>query len=375
MNHRVILVDPIQIFQKDLVGMLKELGHIILESTASYENAEELVVTYHPRIVFLTLYGDNPESGLEVLQKIRQLDNRVNLIVCSVKGPNKFTITECKRVNVADFLVMPITLDRLIKALMSIKVYEDRRERGAVVCVGYTPAYEERSLISNLRLVYLCYPSCHLAIQLLQQRRQKRVIILVIQEDLEMYSNAIAKSSEEKEGEPFPPWKKVIFEAQLYYQDYWREAICDSLLPQQVPCLYVPRQEKIPIPLPGDVIDAMNVPFLAASKPYKQVELAVQGEGEEKASVTESVKEIAEEVNERLDDVEREHPELLSDKPEPKAPEEKKPEVKKPKVEKPVVSAAEGRRSSSKRMAHPEVEHKANKDESISSPNEKDEKI
>lgn len=293
-------------------GQVLAAGLRIVKSTSSYDDIH-LVLSKHPCDLILLTLTDDLEPGLLALQEIHQRMPRANMIVYALNGPDRRTLKICKEFNVLDFLVQPASLDRMRQAFKKIKPPEEKRERGAVVCVGYTPTHTERTVINNMKLAYLYYPSCHLAIQMFQQRSQKRLIILIVQEDLDMYSSALTKPIDPLqllEDDFMPPWKEVVKEAQEYYQEYWREGILAGLLPQQIPCLYVPSKGGSPQFIQADVIDALKIEAIGTEHGFQQIVSAnVTGK------VEETVQKVAEEVNDRLDEVEKQFPELIEAKP------------------------------------------------------------
>jgi hypothetical protein len=273
------------------------------------------VLSKHPCDLILVTLTDDIEPGLEALQEIHQRMPRANIIVYGLQGPDRRTLKICKELNVLDFLVQPASLDRMRHSFKKIKAPEEKRERGAVVCVGYTPTHAERAIINQMRLSYLYYPSCHLAIQMFQQRHQKRLIILIIQEDLEMYSSALTKPVDPLRllDEDFiPPWKDVVREAQEYYQEYWKEGIINALLPQQIPCLYVPNKGGAPQFISADVIESLKIEHIGIDHDFQQIVSPEECE----SGVEEAVQKVAEEVNDRLDVVEQQFPDLIQGKSE-----------------------------------------------------------
>lgn len=261
MAHRIILIDPVPGSLEELAGHVAGAGHIIVDKCASYDNGIESVTTYRPNLVILTLMPDRL-PGLQLLQNIRSLYPKLALIVVSFVRPEPATVRFCKEQNVTDFLIRPFSYDRIVSALGSVKEPEESHQRGIVVCVGFTPVPGVKLMISQLQLGYLFYPSCHLAIQCFRQNRRNRFVCLIVQKDLEMYSNMLRQRDKIRAEAELTPWKQVIFEAQLAYQDYWKEAIQAGYLPQLIPCLYLPRNAKFPWVLPAEVMESLQVDLI-----------------------------------------------------------------------------------------------------------------
>ncbi len=323
MAHRCVVFHPDSSTIEAWKRQLQSAGLNLMHTTLHYKDLYDVLAQTQFDVIFLTLSQD-VEAGLEALQTIHQHHPKANLIVTSLHGPDRQTLKLCKQLNVIDFLVQPVSLDRLRQVLTTVKVPEEKRERGAVVCVGYTPTHAERSIISQMKLAYLYYPSCHLAIQMFQQRSQKRLIILIVQEDLEMYSSSITKPLDPLQAldESFmPPWKDVVKESQIYYQEYWRDGIIGGLLPQQIPCLYVPNKGGAPQFLPPDVIHSLKLEYVGTEQNFLQI----IGPGESKTGAEEAVQKVTEGVNECLDQVEVKHPQLIN----PNLADQNEPVVKK----------------------------------------------
>lgn len=294
-------------------GQLQAAGLRVIKSSSTYDDIH-VVLSKHPCDLILVTLTEDLEPGLVALQEIHQRMPRANIIVYGLQGPDRRTLKICKELNVLDFLVQPTSLDRMRKSFAKIKAPEEKKERGAVVCVGYTPTHAERAVINQMKLSYLYYPSCHLAVQMFQQRQQKRLIILIIQEDLEMYSSALTKPVDPLallDEDFIPPWKEVVREAQIYYQEYWKEGIINALLPKQIPCLYVPNKGGAPQFISPDVIESIKMEHIGIDHDFQQI---VEPDKESVTGAEEAVQKVAEEVNGCLDEVEEKIPELIHGK-------------------------------------------------------------
>lgn len=329
MSLRTIVFHPDPASIEAWNGQLQAAGLRVVKSATSYENVH-VVLSKHPCDLILVTLTEDLEPGLLALQEIHQRMPRANIIVYGLNGPDRRTLKICKELNVLDFLVQPVSLDRMRQSFKKVKAPEEKRERGAVVCVGYTPTHAERAIINQMKLSYLYYPSCHLAIQMFQQRQQKRLIILIIQEDLERYSSALTKPVDPLQllDEDFlPPWKEVVREAQVYYQEFWREGIINALLPRQIPCLYVPNKGGAPQFLQADVINTMKMEHIGIDHDFQQI----VEPGADVSGAEEAVQKVTEKVNDQLDEVEEQIPELIHGNTET----EEQPAIKTtPKIEK-----------------------------------------
>lgn len=309
MGYSTLLIDPDAAARAEMAAMAGAFGLDVREHGGALDEIPALVAETKPYIAFAGL-DRGLREGWEIVRAVHHAAPRLQIVLYAAKPPTRAFLEECRKHNVAGFLLRPADPARLEKLLGDRLPKAARGPRGTVATVGCSPGRGERAVMARLNLRHLQYPTCHLAIQLFARQRQHNIILLAVAEDAGMYANANVPPDPFLAGpETAPPWKRVVYHAQLHYQEYWSKAIAEGLLPLQIPCLILPAGQTRMVLLPEAVIDGLDIEYAEGNPDYKRIELGTSvAEGE-------ILEHAAQCVDRRLTDVELTHPELVRGRP------------------------------------------------------------
>jgi Response regulator containing CheY-like receiver, AAA-type ATPase, and DNA-binding domains len=109
---RILIVDDSTMMRKTLRTILQQAGHTIDGEAANGEQALALYARCRPELVTLDITMPGM-SGLEVIKKIRQLDENANIIVVSALG-QQHIVFEALQSGARNFVSKPIIEDKVL---------------------------------------------------------------------------------------------------------------------------------------------------------------------------------------------------------------------------------------------------------------------
>ena len=111
-----ILVVDNSIFMRNFVGdMLHQLGHKVIAEASNGEEAVEQYQKHTPDLVTMDITMEKM-SGIDALRAIKRINPEAKIIMCSSIATKSNTLEALKE-GAVDFIVKPIELKQLIKAL------------------------------------------------------------------------------------------------------------------------------------------------------------------------------------------------------------------------------------------------------------------
>ncbi len=314
MAHKVLVVDDDSTNRNLVCSLVSSLGHSVVGQADDGYRGLDSFRGRNPTIVLLDIVMPGLD-GLAVLSQIQAAGRRAKVVMMTGAAGDTSTVRQCLEMGAVDFLIKPITKDRLEACLCRIPEpwEEQSKELGKVCCVGYNPCAEERQIVTSSRMGYLLYPTCHLAIQFFRDklRPDSNMVILIVQEGLSMYASRDQRQApalyEKKTG--LDPWKKVIAEAQKTYMRFWGAAIKHKLLPPVVPCMVQSRGSSVPTFMdPSDVLSFVDDPEMI-EQIMGDGDMNIEPLGDPGKAV--EWNKVAEKMRVRLSTIETKQPQLL----------------------------------------------------------------
>lgn len=115
---RVLVVDDSTFMRAMISGMLLDLGHEVVGEASNGLEAHQKYMELEPDLVTMDI--TMPEaSGIEGIQMIRSYDEQARIIMISSMGQQAY-VSEALHLGAMDFLIKPITPDRLKKAVNNV---------------------------------------------------------------------------------------------------------------------------------------------------------------------------------------------------------------------------------------------------------------
>lgn len=112
---RILIVDDLAFIKVVERDILEKHGHEVVADASNGREAVEQYASYKPDVVIMDI--TMPEvNGLQALKKIKEIDSRARIIMCSALGQQDL-IVEAIQMGASDFIVKPFTPDRLLSAL------------------------------------------------------------------------------------------------------------------------------------------------------------------------------------------------------------------------------------------------------------------
>ena len=111
----VLVVDPFPAAARLLCDLLKQLGARTVLSASDERNAEGLIATYDPRLVF-TEYGGGVE-GVDLVKRLRRSESasrKTPVIMCTAEA-TEASLKAARDAGVHEFLCKPFTVGHLVK--------------------------------------------------------------------------------------------------------------------------------------------------------------------------------------------------------------------------------------------------------------------
>lgn len=136
MNCKILIVDDEEIIQLSLSEGLKDLGYKVTTAGNGTKALEE-VKEFKPQVVFLDMRLSN-ENGLDILPKIKELDNEIEIVIMTAYGDIQ-TAVKAVKLGAFDYINKPFDLqeiDIIIKRIirnieLQKKIYILEKEKQA----------------------------------------------------------------------------------------------------------------------------------------------------------------------------------------------------------------------------------------------------
>ena len=129
MRVRVLLVDDLQFMRELLRGILTDAGADVVAEAEDGRAALRRFLVHEPDVVLLDI-AMPVMDGITTLRKIRLLDPRARVIMCSALGEQQL-IVRAIQLGARDFVVKPFTPQRVVSAISKV-IAADRVERDAL---------------------------------------------------------------------------------------------------------------------------------------------------------------------------------------------------------------------------------------------------
>jgi len=118
MNCKILIVDDEEIIQLSLSEGLKDLGYKV-NTAGNGTRAIELAKKFKPQVVFLDMRLSN-ENGLDILPKIKEIDNDIEIVIMTAYGDIQ-TAVKAVKLGAFDYINKPFDLqeiDIIIKRIL-----------------------------------------------------------------------------------------------------------------------------------------------------------------------------------------------------------------------------------------------------------------
>lgn len=124
MEKRLLLVDDLQFMRRVLKEILEGAGFSICGEAVNGKDAVQQYVDLKPDGVILDITMPVMD-GIEALRRIRKLDRKATVIMCSALGQESM-ILKAIQYGAKDFVVKPFSRERIISAVRkALKVPEE----------------------------------------------------------------------------------------------------------------------------------------------------------------------------------------------------------------------------------------------------------
>ncbi|TVQ21460.1 MAG: response regulator [Spirochaetaceae bacterium] len=129
MRVRVLVVDDLQFMRELLCGILSDAGADVVAEAEDGRAALRRFLVHEPDVVLLDI-AMPVMDGITTLRKIRMLEPRARVIMCSALGEQQL-IVRAIQLGARDFVVKPFTPQRVVSAISKV-LAADRVERDAL---------------------------------------------------------------------------------------------------------------------------------------------------------------------------------------------------------------------------------------------------
>ncbi len=129
MRVRVLVVDDLQFMRELLCGILTDAGADVVAQAEDGRAALRRFLAHEPDVVLLDI-AMPVMDGITTLRKIRLLEPRARVIMCSALGEQQL-IVRAIQLGARDFVVKPFTPQRVVSAISKV-IAADRVERDAL---------------------------------------------------------------------------------------------------------------------------------------------------------------------------------------------------------------------------------------------------
>ena len=117
MNAKILVVDDSSLARRTLRQILETAGHTVDEAADGATGLEKYFLA-RPDLVFLDIVMEHT-SGLEVLQKLREMDPEARVIVATADIQSA-TRTDAEKLGACQVINKPFTRDRVLSALENV---------------------------------------------------------------------------------------------------------------------------------------------------------------------------------------------------------------------------------------------------------------
>jgi two-component system chemotaxis response regulator CheY len=111
----VLVVDDTALMRSVMRTLLEKAGHKVVADASNGEMAVKLYKILKPDIVLMDIMMPN-KDGIDALKRIIDLDRNAKVIMCTTAG-NKEQVAKALKEGAKDFLVKPITAERLLNSI------------------------------------------------------------------------------------------------------------------------------------------------------------------------------------------------------------------------------------------------------------------
>ena len=116
---RVLIVDDAMFMRMMLKDILSKNGYEVVGEAANGREAIDKYIELRPDLVLLDITMPEME-GIEALKKIKMIDPKAKIIMCSAMGQQVMVI-EAIQNGALDFVVKPFQQDRVIESLRKVE--------------------------------------------------------------------------------------------------------------------------------------------------------------------------------------------------------------------------------------------------------------
>lgn len=128
MTPRVLLVDDLPFMRSLLSDILRDAGMRVAAQAENGRDALKAYLSSEPDLVLLDIAM--PEmDGITALRKLRQLDPRARVIMCSALGEQQM-IVRAIQLGARDFVVKPFRPERVVSAITRVLEADGVRRDG-----------------------------------------------------------------------------------------------------------------------------------------------------------------------------------------------------------------------------------------------------
>lgn len=110
----ILIVDDAAFMRMRIREAVRKIGHSTCEASSGNEAVKKYKVE-KPNMVFLS-YSLADMNGIEVLKRIKSYDENA-IIVLVVSVGEEMRILEAYPLGINDFLIKPLSLDRIVRAI------------------------------------------------------------------------------------------------------------------------------------------------------------------------------------------------------------------------------------------------------------------
>lgn len=150
MKKKILVIDDEELIRLSLCEGMKDYGYLV-EEAMDEASTVKAIESFRPDVVLLDMKL-GPENGLEVAQKIKALDDYIEVIIMTAYGDIK-TAIEAIKLGASDFLKKPLDLEEvnvaITKALGSqsmkrkLEIYEQRDSKASGGFIGTSEAMKD----------------------------------------------------------------------------------------------------------------------------------------------------------------------------------------------------------------------------------------
>ena len=116
---RILIVDDAMFMRMMLKDILSKNGYEVVGEAANGKEAIDKYIELRPDLVLLDI--TMPEmDGIEALKKIKMIEPKAKIIMCSAMGQQNMVI-EAIQNGALDFVVKPFQQDRVIESLRKVE--------------------------------------------------------------------------------------------------------------------------------------------------------------------------------------------------------------------------------------------------------------